>query len=764
MQMRSNTRGAIVASALTLLAACHDHSSSRAAAPLTVHGSVVESSAGPYARLGATSFVAIPGLGADFAPEPGSSLVETPDGRAFLTAVLARRAAPDERVALSLAFRDVLAPGSAGYAQHAAPHKELEPTAYRVAGGPVDETTWRYYRAASGELRGIGALSGTQADLAIADATGLQCGPGADNLDAALGASVRLALDGDTFTLAFAIRPSERTYAVTSPGDAALGGAPRSALSIPALGGGFDVVAGGSFVERADGTVRLDAVVAQTDSPERRFALTLVARDRRDAIAGAPIPAGSPQRDLDASAYRDAGGPIDANAWRYYAAVDGVLHGLEELAGAEIALRGGAFALQVGYGASGIDGELGACASLTALVLSQPVSGPALPWGGAEARLGATLRRAHVATADEPELDPLFGAAGGVALRVPGLAEDFVVVSGGEFCERADGRAELFAELASASAPDEQWTIGLQLSAPLHPGEPGGLPAGSPDRRLASAAYAENGGPIDTGEWHYYTAVAGELIGVGPRAGARIALAAAAPALQIGEGAHGANLRFGMLGGLAATLVAQPASGPALPSSFGAAEIALSLERVGDRCASAAARDLALCSPAGDAALTIAGLGDFVLLPGARLAEHADGSADLRGVVARGSDLSRRFLVEVRFLGRVDRGVPAPEGSPALAHCAAAYASNGGPIDPSTWHYYVATEGTLTGLGAWQGARLAVAREGTAFQVGGGASGRNARYGASGSVSIAVESQPASGPAISAATGAWNLALFDACP
>jgi len=774
MLLRNPCRRAIATSALALLVACHGHKSSSGSgtASATSFWSATTATRGDFAPISASAFVAIPGLGDDFALEAGASFVEVPDGRAYFAAVLARESDPDARIALRIAFDDVLVPNEPDYDEKAAPQMDLAPEAYRAQGGPVDVMTWRYYGISSGELRGIGSLAGTFVDLAAADVTGLQCGIGADNLDVTAGASVRLAGTGSLgesfapITLAFALRPSERTYAATSPGDTTLGGAPRATLSIPALGGEFHVVSGGSFVERVDGTLRFDAVLADADATDRRFALTLLARDRREPRAGAAVPPGNPHVELAPSAYSDAAGPIDTESWRYYSAFDGVLQGLETLAGAEISIRSGTFALQVGHGASGVDGEFGAAASLTLLVVAQPIAGTPLPWGAADGVLRATLRRAFVATADEPEMDADFGSFGGFALRIPGLAEDFVIAAGGEYCERADGRAEFFAELVSAANPDEQWTLALDLDQRVDAGDVAGVPAGSPVLRLANGAYADNGGPIQPADWHYYRGAVGELRGIGPRAGARIDLVAALPATQVGKGANGSNLRSGLFGALTPTLVRQPTVGATLSESLGTAEIVLTLERIGDRCVTTPTRDAHVSPLLGGVALSMPGIGaDFVVQPGCRFAERADGSAELQGVVARASNASQRFLVSLRFEGRVDRSTPVPEITPWLELAPSAYVAAGGSVDPATWHYYLATNGTLIGLGAWQGATLRVSDGGRVLQVGTGASGRNARYGAAGTVAVEVLAQPTSGAVFApSSVGELHCSLFDACP
>jgi hypothetical protein len=137
----------------------------------------------------------------------------------------------------------------------------------------------------------------------------------------------------------------------------------------------------------------------------------------------------------------------------------------------------------------------------------------------------------------------------------------------------------------------------------------------------------------------------------------------------------------------------------------------------------------------------------------------------MRGVLARASAPAQRLLVALRFAHRLeDEEDELPAGSPRLELLPAAYVSAGGTVDPATWHFYAATEGLLTGLANLQGLQLRVASTASALQVGSGASGRNARYGASAVLGLAVVTPgPAAGVAI---TGDAELRvnLFDACP
>ena len=153
---------------------------------------------------------------------------------------------------------------------------------------------------------------------------------------------------------------------------------------------------------------------------------------------------------------------------------------------------------------------------------------------------------------------------------------------------------------------------------------------------------------------------------------------------------------------------------------------------------------------------------DFQMLPGGQFSEYADGTAHLTGVVARTSDGSARFLVDITFSDRLVVGDAGflPPGSPKQELAPGAYAMNGGPIAPLLWRYYPTLQGTLTGLDGYAGGQLSVTRTGPSFQVGPGASGKNLDYGASCWLEVEILSQPTTGvtfPAISQADLNINL-------
>ncbi len=166
-------------------------------------------------------------------------------------------------------------------------------------------------------------------------------------------------------------------------------------------------------------------------------------------------------------------------------------------------------------------------------------------------------------------------------------------------------------------------------------------------------------------------------------------------------------------------------------------------------------------------ALWLPGIGtDFAFVGGGQFTEREDGKARLMGVVRSKSQPSRAFAVDVLFEDRVnplDAAHP-PAMSPKLELANAAYLANGGPIDPSVWHYYQLMEGVLIGLDCLEGAILGVEGRGAAFQVGLGANGKSLHPGGSGWLEWLVLEQPhACSPLQQSGNGDINLDLCGEC-
>ncbi len=120
---------------------------------------------------------------------------------------------------------------------------------------------------------------------------------------------------------------------------------------------------------------------------------------------------------------------------------------------------------------------------------------------------------------------------------------------------------------------------------------------------------------------------------------------------------------------------------------------------------------------------------DFVFEHGASFEEYGNGTARLIGTAYRMSDPSTAYEMIVSLTGRVQSP---PSKSPVLELKPSAYSSQGGAIDPSSWYYYKRWGGILIGKRARIGEMLPIGDTLYALQIGDGAQGRNASFGASG--------------------------------
>ena len=127
--------------------------------------------------------------------------------------------------------------------------------------------------------------------------------------------------------------------------------------------------------------------------------------------------------------------------------------------------------------------------------------------------------------------------------------------------------------------------------------------------------------------------------------------------------------------------------------------------------------------------ISIPGLVDFLTFEtqGNLVERTTAGTAHFTGVVHKSNDTNVEFDVDMTFSGRLnpsDDGFP-PAGSPVLllqVYC---------PVDASTWHYYTALTGTLTGRpgSIYDGAVYSVTLGSIAAQVGEGANNRSQKNG-----------------------------------
>lgn len=114
--------------------------------------------------------------------------VENGDGTADLSGVVYSRAQPSNRWNVSICFTERVNPGDASYPPAGSPKRELKSSAYVDQQGPVDPSTWHYYREFSGTLTGVGANQGCSVQVSRRGPA-FQVGVGANGKNIRPGAS-----------------------------------------------------------------------------------------------------------------------------------------------------------------------------------------------------------------------------------------------------------------------------------------------------------------------------------------------------------------------------------------------------------------------------------------------------------------------------------------------------------------------------------------------------------------------------------------------
>ena len=135
-------------------------------------------------------------------------------------------------------------------------------------------------------------------------------------------------------------------------------------------------------------------------------------------------------------------------------------------------------------------------------------------------------------------------------------------------------------------------------------------------------------------------------------------------------------------------------------------------------------------------AFSLDSLGNFLFYPAGKFEEDADGSARLVGSVYLAGSPSKVFQVTLSFFGAMS------SGSARTGLRSQAYIAGGGPVDPTSWHFYSDVAGYLTGAGDYTGALIKITKKSGLFQIGVGASDRDVVLGASGLLNFQVLTAP----------------------
>jgi len=128
--------------------------------------------------------------------------------------------------------------------------------------------------------------------------------------------------------------------------------------------------------------------------------------------------------------------------------------------------------------------------------------------------------------------------------------------------------------------------------------------------------------------------------------------------------------------------------------------------------------------------LDLGGIGTFVFVGGQQWLEYSDSTVRFTAELADLADRTRRFQLSMRA-GSLRLGRALDAADLDLTLDPAAYAINGGPVDPATWTTYARFHGRLIGQGGLAGNEVTIELEpGRLLQVGEGANNGNVYFGA----------------------------------
>ncbi len=149
--------------------------------------------------------------------------------------------------------------------------------------------------------------------------------------------------------------------------------APKArALYLPGIAEDLHFPTGGSFEEFADGTAVLTGRLVSASDSSIEFEVRIDFDQRMNTGQ-----VSATRRIFPANAYIEAGGPVDPGTWHSYGRARGILVGAGELAGSALEIEGDDLALEVGIGANQRNLEYGACGEFDLRLLSQPITS----WG-----------------------------------------------------------------------------------------------------------------------------------------------------------------------------------------------------------------------------------------------------------------------------------------------------------------------------------------------------------------------------------------------
>ncbi len=556
------------------------------------------------------------------------------------------------------------------------------------------------------------------------------------------------------------------------------------------------------YIENGDGTAQIRGRIERASDPDACFYLDIQLAGAVSPGDGNYPPSGSPKLGpLKPEALAENGGPADTDLWRYYEDVSGSLLGCRDNEGAIYRFERRGEAFQIGIGASQKNVNFGASMWFTIYLEQDSLQG-GLPHE-CEGDINVDVipcppvLRSVLCVDSAEKLDGSYD----VGLTPSGL--DGFDFESAQFVEDGDGYAILTGILRSEADGANSFRITAIFEDRVLPGDSNYPPMGSPILELASEEYDSAGGPINPDTWRYYENVRLVLRGEGGFEGALMKAKSNGTALQLGVGANGHNLNPGSSSWLNAWTLEQPNHGdhfpwdpsaemrfdltecldPCDPTTGGpdcdfdgipdAQEDDCDYDGIPDDCepdcdADGIPDDCDNSHPQADkcevsdpipvpdhpyggtfGALVSDNCWNYDYEPfswssDTQFEEYSDGTARFWGSLESHEHPGSKLHVDITLWNKASWGSPYLGGYSALP---SQYFSPGGPVDTDEWTYYREAFGNVSGSGKYAGVSLGWEVNepeygDTPFQVGIGASGRNANYGAGGRFLSNLYEQP----------------------
>ncbi len=266
-------------------------------------------------------------------------------------------------------------------------------------------------------------------------------------------------------------------------------------------------------------------------------------------LSGYEATSDDPKLELKQSAYVENGGIIDPSTWEYFTSLTGTMVGTSgDFAGTTLTFDRRGPAAQIGVGANGKNQNLGISSWFYAQIDSTT---GVLPEGF---QIGQQLhgdinidlpeecqvRREVVATqcsVDAPA-DSFAKYSDGHALVLVGLNQPkFKFEPAAEVRYYSNGDIEISGKAIDSNGQGFNTELVYTLATDI----------GTPKLELIDAAYIDMAGPVDPSTWQYFDGFSGTLTGLsGDYEGVEIALTGRGPSTQLGDGANGKNITFGL--------------------------------------------------------------------------------------------------------------------------------------------------------------------------------------------------------------------------